>query len=56
MFEPIKLVFALLAALLILAIATAIAAVCALPETRILRFLRPDIYEADHEHPTVNRK
>jgi hypothetical protein len=47
MFEPIKLVFALLAALLILAIATAIAAVRALPETRIQRFLRSDIDKAD---------
>jgi len=42
------LVFAPLAALLILAIATAIAAVRALPGTRILRFLMSAIYEADH--------
>jgi hypothetical protein len=38
MFEPVKLVFEFLAALLILAIALAIAAVRALPQTRILRF------------------
>ncbi|MDP2880461.1 MAG: hypothetical protein Q8N89_02645 [Azonexus sp.] len=49
MFEPIKLVFALLAALLILAIATAIAAVRALPESQIRRFLWSDIYKADQQ-------
>jgi hypothetical protein len=48
MFEPTKLVFVPLAALLILAIASAIAAVRALPEARILRFLMSDTYEADH--------